>query len=192
LSLCEQITQVPRWEAVLTIEHEFEVLSLSWLPARDFLIVGGTSLLIWEFRKDLVEEYKALVKRENAAATLINAVQSKHARQEHETERMKKEEKRRASMYRSVWHTQCTSPSAHIACSPDGRYFATAGKHDKVVKVWFARPRRPQTGNKENSVANANGPAKPSENGMTSDVDKDSDDEGKEEVHERSMFGRWK
>ena len=46
---------------MLTLQHEFEVFSLSWLPARDFLIVGGSSIVIWEFRKDLVEEYKEQV-----------------------------------------------------------------------------------------------------------------------------------
>jgi hypothetical protein len=178
---------VPQWEAVLTLQHEFEVLSLAWLPARDFLIVGGVSVLIWEFRKDLVEEYKALVKREKAAANLFAAVQTKQARQGYENERMKKEEKRRASLYRAVWRTQCTSPTAHIACSPDGRFFATAGKHDKVVKVWFARPSRAQAqGDKENAGVSANGRVQPpNENGVE---DKHSDDEDTEEKPERSML----
>ena len=177
---------MPRWEAVLTLQHEFEVLSLSWLPARDFLIVGGASVLIWEFRKDLVEEYKALVKREKAGAN-ATAVQSKQARQNYANERMKKEEKRRATLYREVWRAQCTSPAAHIACSPDGRFFATAGKHDRVVKVWFARPRRaPSQGNKENTAASANG-KDPAAN-VNEAEDKDSDAEDVDEKPERSMY----
>lgn len=168
------------------------MLSLAWLPARDFLVVSGTSIIIWEFRKDLVEEYKAQVKREKAAANLVAAVQSKQARQDYENERMKKEEKRRASLFRAVWRTQCTAPTAHIACSPDGRFFATAGKHDKVVKVWFARPNRAQAqGDKENAGAGANGA--PKENGHDAESEKraDSDDEeDKDEKRERSML-RW-
>lgn len=36
-----------------------------------------------------------------------------------------------------VWQKETASPVVHIAFSPDGTLFATAGKDDRLVKIWF-------------------------------------------------------
>lgn len=36
-----------------------------------------------------------------------------------------------------VWKCQTATPVHHIAFSPDGTLFATAGHDDRLVKIWF-------------------------------------------------------
>lgn len=36
-----------------------------------------------------------------------------------------------------VWQKETATPIVHIAFSPDGTLFATAGKDDRLVKIWF-------------------------------------------------------
>lgn len=36
-----------------------------------------------------------------------------------------------------VWKCQTASPVHHMAFSPDGTLFATSGKSDRLVKVWY-------------------------------------------------------
>lgn len=131
---------MPRWEAVLTLTHDFEVNALSWLPSRDFLISSGSSIQIWEFTTDLSVAHQTFLSSSTFSSSQLSGVQTKASRLEYEAQRVKAEEKRQRGLVRSVWKTQCTAPVAHLACSPDGRFFATAGKFDKVVKVWFAIP----------------------------------------------------
>lgn len=42
-----------------------------------------------------------------------------------------------------VWKCHTATPVAHMAFSPDGTLFATAGKADRLVKIWFEhKPRK--------------------------------------------------
>lgn len=36
-----------------------------------------------------------------------------------------------------VWKSRTATPVFHMAFSPDGTLFATAGKCDRLVKIWF-------------------------------------------------------
>lgn len=36
-----------------------------------------------------------------------------------------------------VWNCQTATPVHHMAFSPDGTLFATSGKSDRLVKVWY-------------------------------------------------------
>lgn len=36
-----------------------------------------------------------------------------------------------------VWKCQTATPVHHMAFSPDGTLFATSGKSDRLVKVWY-------------------------------------------------------
>lgn len=206
--------QPPKWEAVLTLQHDFDVHAVSWLPARDFLIGAGSSIQIWQIRKDLVEAHRTFLASNRASELGAGAsAQTKAARETYAAKRARAEERRRAKLVRIVWRTQCTAPVAHVACSPDGRFFATAGRFDKVVKVWFARPHRKVPPPDPASSAAPNPPTSPlSSSGTLSDSsnavngkvfspahssdqiareDRDEnsdDDEEKEEAPESSML----
>lgn len=39
--------------------------------------------------------------------------------------------------WENVWQKETATPVVHIAFSPDGTLFATAGKDDRLVKIWF-------------------------------------------------------
>lgn len=36
-----------------------------------------------------------------------------------------------------IWNTRTATPIHHMAFSPDGTLFATSGKSDRLVKVWY-------------------------------------------------------
>lgn len=36
-----------------------------------------------------------------------------------------------------VWNCKTATPVHHMAFSPDGTLFATAGRNDRLVKIWF-------------------------------------------------------
>lgn len=36
-----------------------------------------------------------------------------------------------------VWSCRTATPVFHMSFSPDGTLFATAGKSDRLVKIWF-------------------------------------------------------
>lgn len=41
-----------------------------------------------------------------------------------------------------VWKCQTATPVHHIAFSPDGTLFATAGRDDRLAKIWFENKQR--------------------------------------------------
>lgn len=41
-----------------------------------------------------------------------------------------------------VWNCQTATPVHHMAFSPDGTLFATSGKSDRLVKVWYENKHR--------------------------------------------------
>lgn len=45
------------------------------------------------------------------------------------------EEKERG--WECVWKCRTATPVLHMAFSPDGTLFATAGYNDRLVKIWF-------------------------------------------------------
>lgn len=41
-----------------------------------------------------------------------------------------------------VWRCKTAAPVTHLAFSPDGTLFATAGHNDRLVKIWFENKHR--------------------------------------------------
>lgn len=41
-----------------------------------------------------------------------------------------------------VWRCAPATPVLHMAFSPDGTLFATAGRNDRLVKIWFENKHR--------------------------------------------------
>lgn len=41
------------------------------------------------------------------------------------------------SEWECIWKCQTATPVHHMAFSPDGTLFATSGKSDRLVKIWF-------------------------------------------------------
>lgn len=42
-----------------------------------------------------------------------------------------------SSSWETVWECQTATPIHHMAFSPDGTLFATCGKNDRLVKIWY-------------------------------------------------------
>lgn len=47
------------------------------------------------------------------------------------------QEDRQEESWECVWKCHTASPVHHMAFSPDGTLFATSGKSDRLVKVWY-------------------------------------------------------
>lgn len=41
-----------------------------------------------------------------------------------------------------LWKTRPANPVAYLAFSPDGTLFATAGRNDRLVRVWYQNQQR--------------------------------------------------
>ncbi len=46
------------------------------------------------------------------------------------------------SAWSCMWKTRPANPVAHLAHSPDGTLFATAGRRDRLVRVWYQNQQR--------------------------------------------------
>lgn len=46
------------------------------------------------------------------------------------------------SGWECVWKCHTATPVHHMAFSPDGTLFATSGKSDRLVKVWYENKHR--------------------------------------------------
>ena len=122
---------------VCTIMQEFEVTSLSWLPPENYLIVGGSMLTLWKFDWEVFQAYRP---GKGGSGLEGGGVLSKTLRLKYEEQRQNEERQRQEQLYSSIWKTACSSPVHHIECTADGKYFSSAGKYDKVIKVWYRLP----------------------------------------------------
>lgn len=48
--------------------------------------------------------------------------------------------------WRCLWRTRPANPVFHLVYSPDGTLFATASKHDRLVRVWYQNQQRKDFG----------------------------------------------
>lgn len=54
-------------------------------------------------------------------------------------------EEEHESGWECVWKCHTATPVHHMAFSPDGTLFATSGKSDRLVKVWYENKHRKYT-----------------------------------------------
>nr|CAD7407147.1 unnamed protein product [Timema cristinae] len=96
-----------RWVQTGTLQIESHITSLSWNLEGTRLLTGGQELQLWHQHVGLVEELET--------GTLL-------------------EEDRG---WECIWKCHTATPVVHMAFSPDGTLFATSGKSDRLVKIWF-------------------------------------------------------
>eukprot|EP01133_Synstelium_polycarpum_P008357 gene8357-9815_t len=100
-------------------------------------VVGGEQLAIWKLDYEQITRQHAITKQEQMNGSSSTTVLGKAAA-EHFSMREQKLFKKQAMI---TWRTDCSQPVHHIACAPTGGLFATAGKCDRMLKVWYPQKR---------------------------------------------------
>lgn len=112
-----------RWVQTGQLLTSSQVTSLSWNLEGTRLLTSGTSLQMWREKCQNTENEPISVKFEIGGGD-----------REAKTPTDEKEDE---TQWECVWNCQTATPVYHMAFSPDGTLFATSGKSDRLVKVWY-------------------------------------------------------
>ncbi|XP_066993059.2 dmX-like protein 2 isoform X2 [Anabrus simplex] len=114
-----------RWVQTGSLQTESYISSLSWNLEGTRLLTGGEVLQLWHLNVDAAEDEFESVPPSQGVTFEIGE----------ETPQPTQEEDDRGWV--CVWKCHTATPVVYMAFSPDGTLFATAGKSDRLVKIWF-------------------------------------------------------
>uniref|UniRef100_A0A182QT69 RAVE complex protein Rav1 C-terminal domain-containing protein n=1 Tax=Anopheles farauti TaxID=69004 RepID=A0A182QT69_9DIPT len=113
-----------KWVQTGSLQASSHISSLSWNLEGTRLLTGGTVLQLWHERLSKQDDDEpGLVKFEIGG--------------ERDPKTPTGEEEPDSSSWDCVWKCHTATPVHHMAFSPDGTLFATSGKSDRLVKVWY-------------------------------------------------------
>jgi len=98
------------------LECDCRVNSLSWDEEGVRLLMGGTSLQMWKLSK-----------------TFVVMVGDRNHSEHHHNHKFQ---------WDCMWKCETATEVHCLSFSPDSRLFATAGKFDRLVKIWYPVPRK--------------------------------------------------
>lgn len=113
-----------RWVQTGTLHASSHISSLSWNLEGSRLLTGGVSLQLWHEKvvRQPEEEQPVLFE---IGGDLKTPPPGGVDEAENEVG------------WECIWKCHTATPVHHMAFSPDGTLFATSGKSDRLVKVWF-------------------------------------------------------
>ncbi|XP_061395403.1 dmX-like protein 2 [Musca vetustissima] len=113
-----------RWVQTGSFTSHSHVITLSWNLEGTRLLTGGSTIQLWkeksnEYADDEPTGVKFVIggDRENKTPTNENI--------------------ENVTNWENVWSCQTAIPIYHMAFSPDGTLFATCGRNDRLVKIWY-------------------------------------------------------
>ncbi|XP_040162057.1 dmX-like protein 2 isoform X4 [Anopheles arabiensis] len=113
-----------KWVQTGSLQAASHISSLSWNLEGTRLLTGGTVLQLWHERLSKQDDDEpGSVKFEIGG--------------ERDPKTPTGEEEADSSSWDCVWKCHTATPVHHMAFSPDGTLFATSGKSDRLVKVWY-------------------------------------------------------
>ncbi|XP_053667929.1 dmX-like protein 2 [Anopheles marshallii] len=113
-----------KWVQTGSLQASSHISSLSWNLEGTRLLTGGTVLQLWHERLSKQDDDEpSSVKFEIGG--------------ERDPKTPTGEEESDSSSWDCVWKCHTATPVHHMAFSPDGTLFATSGKSDRLVKVWY-------------------------------------------------------
>ncbi|KAL5274949.1 DMXL1 family protein [Megaselia abdita] len=112
-----------RWVQTGQLQTSPQVTSLSWNLEGTRLLTSGASLQMWREKGQDTENEPINVKFEIGGGD--REVKTPTDEKEDETQ------------WECVWSCQTATSVYHMAFSPDGTLFATSGRNDRLVKVWY-------------------------------------------------------
>ncbi|KAF6211101.1 hypothetical protein GE061_014215 [Apolygus lucorum] len=121
-----------RWVETGSWQTECSITALSWNLEGTRLLTGGAIIQLWH------QSTPHMVDEDNEGMTSSgvtfeigeDAIGSINMNNEHH-------EEEREKGWECVWKCTTATPVIHMAFSPDGTLFATAGYNDRLVKIWF-------------------------------------------------------
>ncbi|EFA80088.1 WD-40 repeat-containing protein [Heterostelium album PN500] len=138
-----------KWERLLVIPNLFDINTICWLSATSF-IVGGEFLAIWKLEFEQIMKSYSLQKLQDQQ----HQSTSYTTRSANDAMRVDAREQKlfRKQAY-VTWRADCSQPIYYVAAAPDGSMFATAGKCDRMLKVWYIQPKIKTRASDEESAA---------------------------------------
>ncbi|XP_015792670.1 dmX-like protein 2 isoform X2 [Tetranychus urticae] len=122
-----------RWIQTASLETDCYVSVISWNLEGNKLLTGGTCIQVWHlinFSEDDIINHD--VKQNKGDGLHINPENIQSSNNENnngdEPEQVR---------WDCVWQCRTSSPVCFLRFSPDGSLFVSAGKTDRLVKVWY-------------------------------------------------------
>ncbi|XP_069965712.1 dmX-like protein 2 isoform X2 [Bactrocera oleae] len=114
-----------RWVQTGSFVCNYHVYTLSWNLEGTRLLTGGSIIEMWKERtSEKSEESSTGVKFEIGGGDRGNKTPTNESLDDVVT-------------WDTVWSCQTAIPIYHMAFSPDGTLFATCGRNDRLVKIWY-------------------------------------------------------
>ena len=111
--ISEKTKTIRRWFLIKKINFpETEIYQIAWLDRLGQLLICGNNIEIWRFPYEIISSQHKLTRKE------LDEIQSQY----------KPELK---------WKHESTSKIYYCSTSPDCRYFVTAGRYDRLPKLWY-------------------------------------------------------
>ncbi|XP_055346416.1 dmX-like protein 2 isoform X2 [Paramacrobiotus metropolitanus] len=101
------------------------ITALSWNQEGTRLLTGGRWIQLWA--SPVVSEPHVQPPSTNSASQFVSFSLGENDHGEGDSQEKWKE----------VWRCRTSAPVAHLEFSPDGRFFASVAKGDRLVKVWY-------------------------------------------------------
>ncbi|EDW66250.2 dmX-like protein 2 [Drosophila virilis] len=131
-----------RWVQTGSFTSHSNVVTLSWNLEGTRLLTGGTNIQLWKSKSPTHQP------EEEHTGVKFEIGESK------ETKQTANAQADDVSTWENIWSCQTAIPIYHMAFSPDGTLFATCGRNDRLVKIWYENkqvlfPAKPTTGNSQ-------------------------------------------
>ncbi|XP_037805529.1 dmX-like protein 2 [Lucilia sericata] len=113
-----------RWVQTGSFVSHSHVITLSWNLEGTRLLTGGSTIQLWkekssEYTEDDSSGVKFVIGGDRDNKTPTN------------------ESIENSTVWENIWSCQTAIPIYHMAFSPDGTLFATCGRNDRLVKIWY-------------------------------------------------------
>uniref|UniRef100_A0A1B6CLX3 RAVE complex protein Rav1 C-terminal domain-containing protein n=1 Tax=Clastoptera arizonana TaxID=38151 RepID=A0A1B6CLX3_9HEMI len=118
-----------RWVQTGSWQTDSNISSLSWNLEGTRLLTGGEVLQLWHQNQPIVLDEDT----ESGGQVTFEIGEDAMGPQKDSIPAFDEEERG----WECVWKCHTATPVLHMAFSPDGTLFATAGKNDRLVKIWF-------------------------------------------------------
>lgn len=116
-----------RWVQTGSLQTESHISSLSWNLEGTRLLTGGEILQLWHQHVALMEDDSETAQGAGVTFEIGDEVHPQQPPCQEEDDRG----------WECVWSCHTATPVFHMSFSPDGTLFATAGRSDRLVKIWF-------------------------------------------------------
>lgn len=112
-----------KWVQTGSLQTTSNVTSLSWNLEGTRLLTGGTTLQMWREKISVTDDNEPPVVKFEIGGD-----------RDPKTPTNEKEDE---IAWECIWTCQTATPVHHMTFSPDGTLFATSGKNDRLVKIWY-------------------------------------------------------